>query len=115
MKINLNESEIREGVMLWIEREGFSLADKTVDIAFTAGRGPTGLSCDVDAKSHTMIEDYCASNTGAQEEPPVTDAALILSKPGTAINTTEAAPETESPFLDDPVDGEQPALDLDLD
>ena len=106
MKINLNEAEIQEGVRLWIEREGFSLADKTVDITFTAGRGPTGLSCDVDAKSHTMIERVQRDTPTPPEVPEEASTGDDSPFLTTADDVKSEAPATL---------GEIPALNLDLD
>lgn len=106
MEIRLKESELKEAVQLWIENEGFSLNDKRVVIDFTAGRAPNGFSAEVETFNTPpppaeVVEVTSTTPDPAQDEP----------EPEV---TSEAE---ESPFLDDgeKVDGNQQALDLDLD
>lgn len=51
MKIHLEEAELREAVILYIESEGIGLSDKEVDVKFTAGRNPVAHSADVEIRT----------------------------------------------------------------
>lgn len=108
MEIRLKESELKEAVVLWIEDQGFSLEDKSVDIDFTAGRAPNGFSAEVETRNTPPTRP-----TG-----PIARTATVM-EPAPEGPEPEANPEPEdsSPFLDDDeeVDGSQQALDLDLD
>lgn len=106
MEIRLKESELKEAVQLWIENEGFSLNDKRVVIDFTAGRAPNGFSAEVETFNTPPAEEV-AAGTKATTPDPAQD------EPEPEV----ASEAEESPFLDDgeKVDGNQQALDLDLD
>ena len=43
MQITLKKTEIVEALKMYVQRQGLSLAGKTVEVSFTAGRGETGL------------------------------------------------------------------------
>lgn len=47
MQIKLEQAEIVTALKQYIAQQGFNLTGKTVDISFTAGRNPAGLSADV--------------------------------------------------------------------
>lgn len=47
MQIKLEQGEIVTALKQYIAQQGFNLTGKSVDISFTAGRNPAGLSADV--------------------------------------------------------------------
>ena len=51
MKIAFNQSEIIAGLKLFIQSQGIDLIGKSVSVDFTAGRGATGLSAEVNIDS----------------------------------------------------------------
>lgn len=48
MQIQLKQSEIVDALKQYISKQGFNLAGKSVGVAFTAGRGTSGLSADIE-------------------------------------------------------------------
>lgn len=54
MLITLKQKEIEAALSLYINSRGISLLDKSVEIAFTAGRGQTGISAEVDIEDSTL-------------------------------------------------------------
>lgn len=88
MQIQLKQVEIVEALKAHITKQGFSLAGKTVDISFTAGRKDAGLSADI------SIEDAELPNlTGddAGEEVVAKPVLAMVKTPVAAV----ATPETE--------------------
>ena len=47
MLIQLKQKEIEKALAMYIEAQGISLVNKTVYVAFTAGRKDSGLTADV--------------------------------------------------------------------
>lgn len=47
MKITLNDTEIKKGLVDYIASQGINLDGSTVEVDLTAGRGPNGYSADV--------------------------------------------------------------------
>lgn len=48
MLIQLKQTEIESALKMYIASQGISLEGRTVDIAFTSGRGGNGLTADLD-------------------------------------------------------------------
>lgn len=48
MLIKLRQSEIEEGLKMYVAAQGINLSGKSVEIAFTASRGNDGLTADLD-------------------------------------------------------------------
>lgn len=48
MLIQLKQTEIETALKMYIASQGISLEGRTVDIAFTSGRGGNGLTADLD-------------------------------------------------------------------
>lgn len=97
MQIQLKQVEIIAALKQYIHQQGISLAGKSVDISFTAGRKDAGLIADIN------IEDVVIPGTEVGDQ--VKDAApvtLTIVKPETAkeadkpldpVQQTEAKPE----------------------
>lgn len=80
MLIQLRQSEIEEALKMYVTRQGFSLAGKHVDIAFTASRGNNGITADLDITDalvisgsavHTPVVTLDVGSVGEAEETPV--------------------------------------------
>lgn len=48
MLIKLRQSEIEEGLKMYVAAQGINLSGKSIEIAFTASRGNDGLTADLD-------------------------------------------------------------------
>lgn len=90
MRIQLIQAEIEEALADFIVKQGFSLAGKDLQINFTAGRGATGVTADLDIEPsvqgrtprHSVLSegDTCAptpavveSNVTAIRQEPVVE------------------------------------------
>jgi hypothetical protein len=47
MDIRMDEEELHEAIGDWVRKEGVRTADKTLEIAMTAGRGVNGFYADI--------------------------------------------------------------------
>lgn len=54
MQITLKQTEISEGLKMYVQRQGLNLAGKSVDIDFTAGRGDAGLTATLQIEEITL-------------------------------------------------------------
>jgi hypothetical protein len=79
MQIQLKQAEITAALHQYVASTGISLAGKTVEVKFTAGRGNTGLSADI------SIEDSAIPGV---ELAPSADAV----KPTLSVVAAPAAP-----------------------
>lgn len=107
MRIQLQQTEIEEALHDYIEKQGFSLANKKLEITFTAARGDSGMKADLD------ITDARFGSTNeqkalAQVSQAVQTAALAvdnaLVKPTVTEPTIvqEAEPAVnDAPWVDD--------------
>lgn len=89
MLIKLRQSEIEEGVKMYIASQGINLDGKDVEITFTASRGNDGITSDVDilpVKAAVVPNKPVARSSGeyvppVKEEPatsPVSEEAKNL-------------------------------------
>lgn len=82
MLIQLRQSEIEEALKMYVTSQGFSLAGKQVDIAFTASRGNNGITADLDITDaggvHLVAKDPVValevSSDGQTEEAPAAES-----------------------------------------
>lgn len=107
MRIQLQQTEIEEALHDYIEKQGFSLANKKLEITFTAARGDSGMKADLD------ITDARFGSTNeqkalAQVSQAVHTAALAvdtaLVKPVVAESTVVQEVETavnDAPWADE--------------
>lgn len=79
MQVKLKQSEIVAALKMYISQQGISLNNKYVEVTFTAGRGDTGITADLD------IEDKA-------EAAPVAKAEAAPSAPAAAATVEAAAP-----------------------
>ena len=61
MLIKLRQSEIEEGLKMYVAAQGINLSGKSVEIAFTASRGNDGLTADLDILQ--SAEGYVGADT----------------------------------------------------
>ena len=88
MRITLKQIEIESALALYIRQQGINLDGKTLDIQFTAGRGQTGISAEVD------MDNFTGTST-AQIKPLVEPVA-----PAPKLIVTSLPPaESSSPIL----------------
>ena len=90
MQIQLKQAEIVTALKMYIVSQGIILANKEVNISFTAGRKEAGVLADI------SIEDAVASGTCveavAEAAPAVTAAPVAVAQPVVEA-VAEAAPE----------------------
>ena len=111
MLIKLKQSEIEEALRDFIVKQGFNLDRKTVDISFTAGRGDSGMTADLD------IHDAAAVMSSAQCNPVYETQASTSSSVGgveeattaTQLHVVENSPAAED-VLPDPQEEEEPVV-----
>jgi hypothetical protein len=92
MKIHLNETELRDAVVTFIESRGFDLSEQDVAINFTAGRGDRGHYADIVlSDGDTPKGSPCGEDAAEEAEAEVIE---------------------ESPFSEDVVepDDDEPAI-----
>ena len=63
MQIQLKQSEIVEALKQYIVTKGISLAGKTVEVGFTAGRTPTGLTSEITIEDAELVVDPAITGT----------------------------------------------------
>lgn len=51
MKIVLNQAEIEDALRSFVSIKGISIDGKTIDVQLTAGRGPNGMTAELDINS----------------------------------------------------------------
>lgn len=114
MLIKLKQSEIEEALRDFIVKQGFNLDRKTVDISFTAGRGDSGMTADLDIHDAAAVMG-CA---GAAQCSPVyeTQASASASVGGVEeatsapqLHVVETSPAAED-VLPDPQEEEEPVV-----
>ncbi len=100
MKINLDESEIKQAVQEYVQSQVEVKPGQYIDISFTAGRGEKGMSATVDITSQPKVKD--AEPAAAQEVEPVKDTQA-KSKPtvervnGKVVKSASAEDAQEAP------------------
>lgn len=119
MKIEFNQNEIISGLRMYIESQGISLAGKDVSVDFTAGRGATGLSAEVNIEAQNfkttgLVAGY-AIKAVASTAPGTTSTEGITANTAQA-SSAQPEPETQTlaadgvateaeTFVADPVEG----------
>ena len=114
MLIKLKQSEIEEALRDFIVKQGFNLDRKTVDISFTAGRGDSGMTADLDIHDAAAVMG-CA---GAAQCSPVYETQASTSgsvggveeaTPAPQLHVVETSPAAED-VLPDPQEEEAPVV-----
>ena len=89
MQINLKQAEIIAALKQYIAGQGISLQGKSVEMAFTAGRGVAGISVEI------SIEDVSLPDFGLPEESQVTPPKLTLIADPASVPAASLATETK--------------------
>lgn len=114
MLIKLKQSEIEEALRDFIVKQGFNLDRKTVDISFTAGRGDSGMTADLDIHDAAAVMG-CASDTQCNpvyETQASTSGSVGAVEEATAapqLHVVETSPAAED-VLPDPQEEEEPVV-----
>lgn len=82
MKIAFNQSEIIAGLKLFIQSQGIDLIGKSVTVDFTAGRGATGLSAEVN------IDSDGSKSAGSAEVTKSIEKTIGVATLPTEVTTT---------------------------
>lgn len=110
MLIKLKQSEIEEALRDFIVKQGFNLDRKTVDISFTAGRGDSGMTADLDIHDAAAVMG-CVG--GAQCNPVYETQAEtsteIVEQAAPQLHVVETSPAAED-VLPDPQVEEEPVV-----
>lgn len=107
MLIKLRQPEIEEALQMYMVAQGISLEGKTVDIAFTAGRGDTGLTADLDilsvasmakAPSKPVLRAVEAAEPAAVAQEEEIDPPFEVDTPAEAMEEEVPAASAKSLF-----------------
>lgn len=85
MLIQLKQSEIVAAIKQYVTNQGVNLADKRVDVSFTASRGTAGILADISIEEAESLPDL-----GPTEAAPV---SVTVEEPVAAAVHTEGATE----------------------
>lgn len=96
MNIILKQSEIVAAIKAHLISKGMDLSDKTVDVAFTAGRKETGLTADVSIEEADLPD---LGEEGAEAVPVVAPAlSLVTATAPVAQEPAADAEDASAPF-----------------
>lgn len=100
MQINLKQVEIEQALKKFLAGQGIAIQGKTVEIAFTAGRGASGLSAVVSVEDIGVPSFSEAITDEAVIVPQpvlkVVDSAVVKAVEPVAVAKVEAAPAVEA-------------------
>ena len=91
MQITINQSEIKEAIVKYVGTQGISLIDKKIEITLTAGRGPNGMTADINLIPQT--EEKLVENTAISREAELentTETEETEEKAEEAVNDSSA-------------------------
>ena len=112
MLIKLKQSEIEEALCDFIVKQGFNLDRKTVDISFTAGRGDSGMTADLDIHDAAAVMGGVSGNAQCNpvyETPAdITPVNEIVEQSTTQLRVVETP--TPEDVLPDPQEEEEPVV-----
>lgn len=90
MQIQLKQAEIITALKGYISSQGISLANKSVDITFTAGRKEGGLTADL------IIEDEVVETVQAVRHLHITKQVSVEREPASTVaETIQPEPEPD--------------------
>lgn len=100
MQINLKQPAIIAALKQYVQAQGINLSSKTVDITFTAGRGTTGLSAEINIEDQepevtTLIH---RGNVAASDAAVVSETVQIQTVPAQAEPAVVTSKATTSLF-----------------
>lgn len=94
MKLTFNSAEIEQALISFVSTQGIDLANKTVVVNMTAGRGPNGHTAELDITTKPVVDEVVPIIA----EPKVPEA-FIEDKVETAAD--EPADDTNIMFAAD--------------
>ena len=92
MQIQLKQFEIVQAIRQYVSKQGIDLADKTVDMTFTAGRKETGVSVEI------TIDDLASMPDVAATPLPAIVPVQVQAAPAANETQAEEAPQAKSLF-----------------
>lgn len=102
MKIQLNQTNIVEGIKMYIQSQGINLDGRDIQVVFTAGRSRSGMTADVDIEDNSAI-GYTAPQESVAEAPVHTERlqeAVVEQEEETADEGTATLSEPQEETLD---------------
>lgn len=95
MQIILKQRDIEQALHNYLKHMGINLANKTVTMDFTAGRGAAGISAEIDIEDADMATLQPATNVlkAINEKAAVTEEAKVADAPA-AVQEEPAEEET---------------------
>lgn len=113
MLIKLKQSEIEEALRDFIVKQGFNLDRKTVDISFTAGRGDSGMTADLDIHDAAAVMGGVSGNAQCnpvyETQASATIGGVEEATPAPQLHVVETSPAAED-VLPDPQEEEEPVV-----
>lgn len=107
MLIKLKQNEIEEALRDFIVKQGFNLDRKTVDISFTAGRGDSGMTADLDILDSADVCGGARCNPVYETPADTSPVNEIAEQPTAQLRVVEASPAPED-VLPDVQEEEEP-------
>ncbi len=111
MLIKLKQSEIEEALRDFIVKQGFNLDRKTVDISFTAGRGDSGMTADLDIHDAAAVMGGVSGSAQCNPvyETQASASEVIEQTAAPVLTVVESSPAAED-VLPDPQEEEEPVV-----
>ena len=109
MLIKLKQSEIEEALRDFIVKQGFNLDRKTVDISFTAGRGDSGMTADLDIHDAAAGAAQCSPVYETQASTSGSVGGVEEATPAPQLHVVETSPAPED-VLPEPQEEEAPVV-----
>lgn len=91
MQINFKQPEIQAALRQYIAGQGINLTGKTVDIAFTAGRGANGLTAEVTIEDSVAIPGF--TDAPGDNKPVL---AVVKNEPAVAAIANDATEKAKT-------------------
>ncbi|MDH1236548.1 hypothetical protein [Stutzerimonas stutzeri] len=105
MLIKLKQSEIEEALRDFIVKQGFNLDRKTVDISFTAGRGDSGMTADLDIHDAAAVMGSAQCSPVYETQASASVGGVEEATPAPQLHVVETSPAAED-VLPDPQEEE---------
>lgn len=92
MIIILKQADLESALSVYIEKQGLSLQGKSLDITFTAGRGETGHSAQIEISDAKEVAPAVVALTKAVVSKAKADTQAAAAPEPAAEATDEASP-----------------------
>lgn len=107
MQIQLKQTEIEEALCDFIVKHGFSLKNRTVEISFTAGRGTSGMTADMEISDPINVMPDFEDEGMAEVSPTKPRHLKTVSEDATGVEQKDE-PAAD---VDQPIPTEEPKQD----